>query len=70
MADLLAFVYDVYCAFVTFPFVSWDRYGTWLYRFLTLVVFPSSFNSKVWFVINILKNFNMSYVIVILHIRM
>ena len=23
-----------YCEFVTFPLVSWIRYGTWLYRFL------------------------------------
>ena len=33
-ADLLALVCDVYCEFVTFPLVSWVRYGTWLYRFL------------------------------------
>ena len=33
-ADLLALVCGVYCEFVTFPFVSWVRCGTWLYRFL------------------------------------
>ena len=30
-ADLLALVCGVYCEFVTFPLVSWDRYGTLLY---------------------------------------
>ena len=33
-ADLLALVCGVYCEFVTFPLVSWVRYGTLLYRFL------------------------------------
>ena len=33
-ADLLALVCGVYCEFVTFPFVSWVRCGTSLYRFL------------------------------------
>ena len=27
------------CEFVTFPLVSWVRYGTWLYRFLIFVPF-------------------------------
>ena len=27
-ADLLALVCGVYCEFVTFPLVSWVRYGT------------------------------------------
>ena len=33
-AGHLALVCGVYCEFVTFPFVSWVRCGTWLYRFL------------------------------------
>ena len=33
-ADLLALVCGVFCEFVTFPYVSWVRCGTWLYRFL------------------------------------
>ena len=33
-ADLLALVCGVICEFVTFPFVSLVRCGTWLYRFL------------------------------------
>ena len=32
--DLLALVCGVYCEFVTFPLVSWDRCGTSLYLFL------------------------------------
>ena len=33
-ADLLALVCGVFCEFVTFPWVSCVRCGTWLYRFL------------------------------------
>ena len=34
LTSLLSFVVSN-CEFVTFPLVSWMRYGTWLYRFLT-----------------------------------
>ena len=37
--DLLAFVGDVYCVFVTSHVVSWVRCGTGLYRFLIFAIF-------------------------------
>ena len=33
LTSWLSFVVS-YCEFVTFPWVSWVRYSTWLYRFL------------------------------------
>ena len=47
-ADLLALVCSVYCEFVTFPLVSWVRFGTWLYRWLifaTLLSMTISLNN-------------------------
>ena len=44
LTSWLSFVMS-YCEFVTFPLVSWVRYGTWLYRFLIfaplLILWPS-----------------------------
>ena len=40
-AGLLALVCGVYCECVTFPLVSWVRYGAWLYRFLIFALFLS-----------------------------
>ena len=46
-AGLLAFVCEVYYDFVTSHLVSWDRCGTWLYRFLILAVFLNLVDSSV-----------------------